>query len=389
MAQKNKVLLFKGQSQYDVLRYFVDELDTAFQTLGLQTVVIDLLSPNFISELQRVFQEGNLLFVLGFNAIGQELQIQGRSIYDMLKLPYVAFFVDHPIYHDARLRYSFEYQLVSFVDQDHLDFLKSYYPNRKHMFFIPHGGSVDPTIRSNSIPIQKRSIPILFTGSYKDPDIFLQSINAPEEAIKQIRSIADIMLADSSATVDRATTVYCQSLGVEPSPTYIPLMQAADMYFRMEKRKRIIMSLSELPLTVLGNGWSQMKIESKTLKIMPAKSFSEILQLMGDSQIFLSIAPMHRRGTHERTFCAMLSGAVCVSDKSEYMEQHFLNGQEYIGYRAHDPLPDMLASLLDDPAKMEQIANQGRKQAEQNHTWTNRAVEILRSVKQFLDYKQS
>jgi len=389
MVQKNKVLLFKGQSQYDVVRYFVDELDAAFQTLGLQTVVIDLLSPNAISELQRVFQEGNLLFALGFNAIGQELQFQGRSIYDVLKLPYFAFFVDHPIYQDARLRYSFEYQLVSFVDRDHLDFVKSYYPPRKYMVFIPHGGSVDPTIRSNPIPIQKRSIPILFAGSYNDPDTYLQSINASNDALEQIRSIADIMLADESVTVDRAITIYCRSLGMEPSPNHIPLMQVADMYFRMEKRKRIIMSLSELPLTVFGNGWTQMKIGSKALKLLPAKSFSEILQLMGDSQIFLSIAPMHRRGTHERTFCAMLSGAVCASDKSEYMEQHFLNGQEYIGYRAHDPLPDMLASLLDDPAKMEQIANKGKKRAEQNHTWTNRAVEILRSVKQFLEYKQS
>jgi len=63
MEHNGKVLLFKGESQYDALRFFTDELDRAFRALRIPTVVIDLLEPDALSRLQRELQESRFLFV--------------------------------------------------------------------------------------------------------------------------------------------------------------------------------------------------------------------------------------------------------------------------------------------------------------------------------------
>jgi len=386
MANNGKVLLLKGQSQYDVLRFFTDELDQAFRSLGISTVVIDLLAPDTLSRLQRELQENRFLFALGFNGVGQDLRIQDKPLYDLIRLPFVAFFVDHPVHHDPRLRYTFRYQLISFVDRDLVDFANAYYPG-KFTVFIPHGGSADPAVRENPVPIHKRSVPILFAGSYQDPDAFLQSVNTSEEVLRQIKSIAEIMLAGDHVNIRQATVTFLQTLGLgeeDLTPDLFPLMRLAEIYFRFECRKRLILSLSDLPVTVCGNGWGQLKDAKKPLHFLPAKSFTETLRLAGDAKIFLSNAPFFRQGAHERVFSAMLSGAVAAADRSGYLDSILRPGIHYIGYRSTDPLADLLAAALEDPDRLQEIASEGRKQAEAHHTWAQRAAAILGVVKEFL-----
>jgi hypothetical protein len=381
---KRRVLLFKGQSQYDVLRFFTDELNSAFQKLGLPTVVIDLLSPNFNQQLLSVLQEGNLLFALGFNAVGQELQVEGKPLYDLMKVPYVAFYVDHPVYQIPRIQYSMRYKISSFVDKGHLDFVKKYISPKLFTVFIPHGGSVAATDKNSILPLSKRTVPLFFAGSYRDPDEYLQSLNISEDIALFIRSIAEIMLTNEKCNIQTALELYCNTIGVELTTDYFPLIQVADYYFRLVKRKQIILSLEEVGLIVCGNGWEQLKSRKTKLQIMPPKSYSDILHIMGNTKLFLSIVPTFTKGSHERVFSTMLSGAVSVADKSEYMEQAFVSGAHYLGYDSSVSLPDLVATALEQDAYLEKIAMAGQTLAETQHRWENRAVDILKAVNQFL-----
>lgn len=181
---------------------------------------------------------------------------------------------------------------------------------------------------------------------------------------------------------------FYRTYGIEPDSDFIPIMRIADLYFRLVRRKELILSLSELPLIICGNGWDQLKGVKKPLTVLPAKSFDETLQLMGDSKISLSIVPSFRQGAHERVFSAMLSGTVAAADRNAYLDQVLSPCVHYIGYRSTDPLADMLASALEDSDGLQAIASKGKKQAETNHAWLNRAVEIIRAVKDFLQRMQ-
>jgi len=209
-------------------------------------------------------------------------------------------------------------------------------------------------------------------------------LNITEDTALFIRSIAEIMLTNEKCNIQTASELYFNTLGIELNANYFPFMQAADHYFRLVRRKQIVLSLAEFGLTVCGNGWEQLESGKAKPKIMPAKSYSEILHIMGNTKLFLSIAPFYTRGSHERVFSTMLSGAVSVADKSEYMEQAFVSGAHYLGYDSSVSLPDLVATALEQDAYLEKIAMAGQTLAETQHRWENRAVDILKAVNQFL-----
>ncbi|MDR1702772.1 MAG: hypothetical protein LBR56_08340, partial [Sporomusaceae bacterium] len=47
------IILYKGQSKYDVLRFFIDEMASAFIKLGHKTTIIDLLAKDWPSKLHK------------------------------------------------------------------------------------------------------------------------------------------------------------------------------------------------------------------------------------------------------------------------------------------------------------------------------------------------
>ena len=117
---------------------------------------------------------------------------------------------------------------------------------------------------------------------------------------------------------------------------------------------------------------------------------------MADSRIVLSTMTWFKDGTHDRVFNGMLQGAVAVTDTSVYMEEEFKGiyaGGDYGAADAElgffrlseiEKLPDMVRYLLDDPGRMQQLADAGYKKALAGHTWEKRAMELDRDLLQFM-----
>ena len=59
-----RIVLYKGQSQYDVLRVFTDQLAEAFRLLQQETVVVDLSPPMPKSNYKRPLPGLVILFFL-------------------------------------------------------------------------------------------------------------------------------------------------------------------------------------------------------------------------------------------------------------------------------------------------------------------------------------
>lgn len=63
-------------------------------------------------------------------------------------------------------------------------------------------------------------------------------------------------------------------------------------------------------------------------------------RLICESKITLKILPWLKYDAHERIYNATLNGAVCVSDASEYLMEHFENGKNIVFYEL-DKLGDL------------------------------------------------
>jgi spore maturation protein CgeB len=81
----------------------------------------------------------------------------------------------------------------------------------------------------------------------------------------------------------------------------------------------------------------------------------------------------------------MLSGAISVTDTSEYIEDKFINGNNIVIYSLKDlnNLPNLINDLLSNPEKAKIIAQNGYEEALKKHTWNHRIKDVLQSIKEF------
>jgi spore maturation protein CgeB len=84
----------------------------------------------------------------------------------------------------------------------------------------------------------------------------------------------------------------------------------------------------------------------------------------------------------ERIANMMLCKTVVLSDWSEYLEGHFMDGQELILFDLTriPELPGKIRSLLQEPEQLAAISEAGYRIAWKEHTWTERAKEFLEMV---------
>ena len=87
----------------------------------------------------------------------------------------------------------------------------------------------------------------------------------------------------------------------------------------------------------------------------------------------------HKDGFTERIANAMLQKSVVVTDRTTYLEQNFVNGEDLLMFDLGNlrALPDQIRALLDDEAKRTQMAENAYVKAASRHTWKQRAEKLL------------
>ena len=108
----------------------------------------------------------------------------------------------------------------------------------------------------------------------------------------------------------------------------------------------------------------------------------DMLREWGKAKIGLNIMSWHKAGMTERVANILLSGAVCVTERTTYLDEHFEDGRELIGFSLEslEELPKEIESLLQDDRKRKQIAQNAYLKASREHTWRERATELLELI---------
>lgn len=381
-----KVILFKGQSQYDVLRYFVDDLALAFNKIGYQPIIIDLLVGDSFSKLEETLNNGDIFFALGMNAVGMEISVEKDSIYDLLNIPFVSFFVDHPIYQLERVKYSAVNNIIfSFVDRNHVSFMEKYIPHSCTKVFITHGASerVLETLDNRQMK-QKESV--LFTGSYQDPDEIRNQWKHLDSTIKKLcDEISEEFLSHSNQTFENCVQRVLYSRGWEYNTGHYtkltPLFQLVDLYNRNIIRRDVATRLSKIvPLNIYGNGWDSLS--GITATIHSPISFQETIMKMRTAKMSLCVLPTFKHGGHERIFTAALAGCVNIVDYNEYLDQHFKDTESilYYNYQELNSL-DRIETFYKNSELLELMSHNAKDVILSRHLWLHRAQQIIDAVK--------
>ena len=300
------------------------------------------------------------------------------SLWDKWNVPCYNLLVDHPMYYFDTLNQSPAQGIVVCSDRNHVKYVDRFYPTVRGSLFLPTGGE---ELHPHQIKkaIAERGIDVLFIGSYKyHADYVYDSID---------ESVMDMLIGSPHMTYEQALEQYLMQGSPDLSDSALKLMVEKHRFMETNLcamyRLEIIRALIESGMTVsvYGEGWEQTDlIGQPNFDCHPPVSFAEGLALMENSRIVLNQMAWFKDGGSERIFNAMLQKSVCITDDSIYLREQFSDGKDIVFYSLSEleKLPELVRGLLQDPDRMQRIADCGYNNAVAHHTWAHRAAELAK-----------
>ncbi|MCR4842114.1 MAG: hypothetical protein K5840_02505 [Eubacterium sp.] len=327
--------------------------------------------------------------IIDFNSQMPKLDTTDDEYYlDTIDAPFYDYILDHPMFHHDMLKHELRNFHVICIDEDHVDYIKEWYPHIRSVTMLPLPGTKADEI----IPFQKRSIPILFTGTYTDPHMILGLVqNFGRHLKKEMTDLIEILTEDPSKTMEAAFEELIRSTGYdgESLPDFFPTRMHA--YFLVETyitayfRSKAVMNAAAagIPMTIVGHNWEKCNpLQALShVQIKPPVDFDRTFGLMADSQIVFNVMPWFKNGCHDRIMSAALNGAVPMSDRSGWFDGRATHGEDILLYSLEhtEDIPNILSRAFDDMPNLERIAENAQKKAVP-HNWRNRCEKLAEII---------
>lgn len=378
-----RVLFVIGTSQYDSTMLFMKEMAEEMKAGGYDITVLDVNDrADYEKKRTSLKSEYDVIFTVNGMILEQDSTLGGELLQGEDTL-YCTYLMDHPMIHLERLKSCYPRILVLSPDRDHVQFVDQYMKNIWCAGFLPHAGCAGSFVKK----WKERSTDLSFFGSYVSPKVVWEHFaDYPQAMCELMREVSQELIRQSHLTLESVLSESLKNRGIQAGrEEFLEMMGEfwqVDRYVRCYFRDQVIRVLVESGITVdvYGDGWDQFETTGKEfLKVHTAVSFQEALEITGNSKISLNVMPWFKDGSHDRVFTAMLNGAICLTDGSEYLSEigkeeeniyfYSLKGLKY--------LPAKVRRILSDTAHSEEVALAGKALAEEYHTWRSRAWEVL------------
>ena len=380
-----KVLLLKGSSNYNVLRYWIDALARGFEKIGVETIVLDTIyssNQQIITSLQM-----DVDAVISFNGIFTDQQ---EVLDQLVKAPYILLLIDHPIDHLGRIQNLRDIDILTLMDRHDVNNLETFGLNVKNTYLLPHAAI------ELSIEQSEKTIDILISGSYSDMSNYKDYINGQSPAIRAIcEEVIETCLADTNryyieefieAFKKRDITI---ELRLNETPEFVKMVHEIGRYVYSVNRLKVIMTLADAGFNVdiYGNNWTTSPlVRYPNVRLHESVNYWQTQELMRKSKIVLNFQALLRDGTHERIFAGMASKSVVVTNETPYLRELFSADEEIVFYNFNhlDGMVESIQAILQDDGRREKISEAAWQAVKGTHTFEERAqmiVDIFNDVK--------
>ena len=219
-----KVLIFiTRQLCYNSGRYFAQKIGKALQQYGCEceyceipeyaipAAGTEIAQPASLNSNKKIDQSAEELLdqyinkkydaVLDFNSKLPRLIMDDDSYYlDNIDAPFYNFILDHPLYHHTTLSCKLNNYHVFSIDDNHCKYVRKYYPWIKDASQINLGAE-----QVAEGDISKKENNILFMGTYRNPDVYMQSILQSKDEDKcDMLSMIDIITGNNEITIEKS-----------------------------------------------------------------------------------------------------------------------------------------------------------------------------------------
>jgi len=292
--------------------------------------------------------------------------------------------LDHPIFQKDSIIHSPKDYFLLIHDRNYINFVKRYYKEYVKDCFQLAPAGILPSVPSQPSP---KIYDISFIGTYHDyrqdlPALYARNPWTRHFAARCLRFLKQ----DPSLTVEKSLEKTISSYGLQADDkTFEELfynlryLSTIIAYYYREKSIAALLN-ANITIHVFGDTWSRSPFARHPHCILhPNLSMHKTMEVLQKSKISLNIMKWHKDGFTERISNSLLCQSLVLSDKSQYLEENFINGTELVLFDLSklELLPSIVNRLLSDSALLEYITANGHKKALEQHLWIHRAKQFL------------
>jgi spore maturation protein CgeB len=380
-----KIFFLVNWNLYESKRYFTEKLSEALNRKGIETTIFDIQeNPLEAFDAMSILQYQPDL-ICSFNSI-PPLPGKNKFFYDFLKIPCLSLTVD-PAMYSLNLIHS-PYSIVSCVDRNDCESFKA--AGFEKVFFLPH--ATDKSIISTS---KERIYDVVFIGSCNDYEGIREHWKKyyAKEAIAVLDDAVDQVLSDKYITITQALINALNAARISKEEVnFHELYYFLDFYTRGKDRVELIRSITDANVHVFGQtmighpvhtlGWSHYLGNQSNVTLHQFLPYNMSFDILKQSKICLNSMPFFKDGSHERIFNSLACGALPITSGSKYIEEVFEIGKDLFKYEPghwKDVNAKVNFYLANDKERIK-IVESGRKKVMENHTWDNRAEQLLEAA---------
>lgn len=384
------VLFYESTESFN---YFTDEIAGELARRGHETFILDLINmtrPSHSMQELMTFCERKVDAIVCFNRAGIHNDTF-INLWDTMDACTLHILMDHPLrLHPTMEKHPRKY--IQFCpDEEHVTYVKKYFPNVEHIEFLAHAGTLDD---KPPIPYADKKYNIVFSATYYTPESMLPDLEAlfPKDS-----SMYDIFMQIEKDLIANTEKSLIQSvldiLNVNNMPlsdnavkTIMRNMTPIDWMVRMHYRGKAVEALVDagLDVHVLGRGWkNHPSARADNLHILSDRvNLADTFDYMRDARINLNVMPWFKEGTHDRIFNTMLRHSVCLTDSSTWIDSHYEDTKDIVLYdlKQLDRLPEIADYWLNHPNEAQTLIEKAYEKTVANYTWINCVDSLLKSL---------
>lgn len=384
-----KIVLFTGG--IETLDFFSRQIGKALEEKEYGVFYFDLdQEEEGQKQLVQFAKTGDVgVITFNFNGIRGEESLyleDGTSIWEAWEIPCYNIVVDHPFYyHELLEKVPDGYHHIS-IDRDHRKYMKRFYKQIDADFFFPLAGT-EYKRKELQLPMEQRPYDVVFVGNYTSPEEFEPHITRiNDEYTAFYYEIINDLIAHPEMTMEFAFEKYLtrEMPDIEEEDLRLAMsnMIFIDLYVRFYFRGLVVQTLADagISIYICGKGWETLKCKHPENIISTGfVNTEQCLLALSKAKISLNVMPWFKDGAHDRIFSSMLNGAVCVTDDSRYLREHFKDEEALVYYdlKHIGELPKKVEKLLGDTSILEKIQKCAYEKGE-DENWKNRVDKLIR-----------
>ncbi len=296
----------------------------------------------------------------------------------------ICLFLDHPIHLAPVLREQAaliaaqpalgRQRWFGVMESGHIPCLDQLGIDRDRVFVMAQAAAA---VAAAPAPLGERPIPFLFAGTLgpmSGDDAFAAALGLadPRDQAKLAAAVAETI--DGTRDVfDIVRDHFAEAADAGRTNDLYALAAAIDKRARLARRRRLLLSLRDLPLHLCGDVDPALLAELPRAVARGRLSFAATIELARGARAVINDTINLRDGALIRFFYAAGQGCLMASERNRFLDEAFPPGRAMLALdgRARDN-GHALRMVMTDPAALQPVADEGRARVARAHTWSQR-----------------